>query len=147
MTAEPVLFEPTPQKDIADCGIACLRMLTGLSYAQVSAAFSSRARIAKLGATARQIRRAARMLGFPLRYVKATTPGFDAAEWVGMVDLQRPVDAAVPVGEWEGHFVMGVYGVVYNPADGMVWTDVESFCRTRRWDVVGVYVRTDGGSR
>lgn len=141
MTAqEPVIFEPTMQKSVGDCGAACLRMLTGCSYSGVIEAFPPRVRkkVMDTGMSNRQLRLAARKLGFKLRYVPLNKAH------VGILDLQRLADPADPDGEWEGHYAMLAGHTVFNPADGLIWTDIDAFLKTRRWEVVGVFVRTKG---
>lgn len=139
---EPVVFEPTMMKAQSDCAVACVRMLTGLPYEAVRAGVPRRY-LRDLnngvGLSNRQTANLSKRLGFPLRYVK----GEDIPSIVGILDLHRPADPAKRRGKWEGHYVMVAHRVVYNPADGNVWTDLDSFLKTRRWEPVGVFVRED----
>ena len=132
---EPVAFDPFMQKDASDCGVACLQMMTGLSYEQVLKACPRKAK--QEGLSNRQLLNVAKKLGFPLRYIKTTEPGHH----VGILDLHRPADPANRKGEWEGHFVMFMRNSLYNPAEGTVWTDVDTFLKTRRWEPLGIFVR------
>lgn len=136
---EPVVLQPVMQQDIADCGVACLVMMTGLSYAQVLAAFSKRAKVSSNGMSRRQLMRAAKKLGFPLRFVK----NGDLSNMVGIADLQRYANPDNPAEGYEEHLVIVAKGVLYNPAEGLLWTDIDSYFKTRRWVPLGMYVRTE----
>lgn len=133
MNHEPLVIEPCVQKDISDCGVACLAMYLGLPYQQVRAHCPRR--VGDDGLSNRQMQRVATKLGARLTSV----PLGDEA--VGILDLQRPADPAKPRGKREGHYAVYIRGVVVNPADGSIWTDLDVFCATRRWTVYGLLVR------
>jgi hypothetical protein len=131
------VFQPATQQDVGDCGVACLVMITGLTYAQVLDAFGkrSRKRVTAVGVTRHQLMRAARKLGCPLRFRKTE----DVGREVGVIDLQR---VGSKPGEDE-HLAIVANGCLYNPAEGMLWADIEAFCRTRNWKILGIYVRRE----
>lgn len=133
---EPTVIKPCIQKDQADCGVACLAMLLGVPYQQ--ARDVSPKTVGHDGMSNRQIRTAAKHLGHRLRY----RAKFDDDD-IGILDLQRPEEAGKPWGVWEGHYALFVRGVLINPADGTIWTDVDAFCKQRRWEVVGLFSRRD----
>lgn len=133
---EPTVIEPCIQKDQADCGVACLAMLLGLPYQQVRDVAPST--VGHAGMSNRQLRTTARHLGHRLRYHSKIDD-----DDIGILDLQRPVNALRPAGEWEGHYVLFVRGVIVNPADGTLWTDPAAFCSTRRWEIVGLFSRRE----
>ena len=136
--SEPLVIDPVMQKDSWDCGVACLVMLTGKSYGVVSVVVPKRARRdGGLGQT--QMRNIATRVGVSTRWIKDG----DLQEVVGILGLTRPIEPANPKSDREGHYVMILKGVLYNPAEGVIWTDVESFFQTRGWRPMGVLVRED----
>jgi hypothetical protein len=139
---EPIVVQPTINKMGSDCAVACLEMLTGVPYETVRNAVPRRYHKDLnngAGMSNRQLHNLALRLGFRLRYI-----GYEeATEAVGILDLERPADAANRDGEWEGHFVMFFKGILYNPADGTIWTDPDAFFKTRRWEPLGVFVREE----
>lgn len=137
--SEPVVIEPVTQKDVADCGIACLAMVLSLPYQTVSAAFPKRRKVGHNGMSNRQLQNAARKLGHPLKYINEG----QMFETVGILDLQRRADPANPKSTWEGHYAVQLKNVLFNPADGAIWTDIDAFLKTRRWELLGVFVRQD----
>lgn len=138
---EPVVIEVVVQKDIADCGVAALAMLTGKSYGEVMAVVPARTRgdLSKKGISVAQLRKYAKALGCPLRYVKDG----DLSNVVGILDLQRYAEEGNPRKGYEGHLAIVAKGVVINPNDGGIWTDIDAFFKTRRWAPLGVLVRQE----
>lgn len=129
---EPLIIAPTPMQDAWDCGVACLAMLTSRSYGEIRAAIPKGTRVQEgLGATA--LRNIARRVGCDARWIRDG----NLEEIVGILGLAR-LDPSEP-----GHYVMVLKGVLYNPADTHIWTDIESFFKTRRWKPTGVLVRED----
>ena len=120
-------------QDAGDCGVACLRMMTGLTYKQVLAAFGTwKNNVLLNGMSRRQLMNAAKRLGFPLQFKKTTEVG----RVVGIVDLRRDVEK-----DADEHLAIVANGCLYNPAEGMLWTDIDAFLKTRNWRVVGIYTR------
>ena len=137
---EPLIIEPTPMKEAWDCGVACLVMLTSRSYGEIRAAIPRGTRVQEgLGDTA--LRNIARRVGCDTRWI--ITKDANLEEIMGILVLVRPMDPSKPKGEMEGHCVMILKGVLYNPADTHIWTDIESFLKTRRWRPTRVLVRVD----
>ncbi len=128
------VFEPLVQKDVADCMVACLAMLLGISYTTALDAFPKRARVKQTGVSDSQLTRAAKRLGVVLTRVRK--PNLD--DVIGIMTLEREVEGAE-----EYHAVVVFNGSIYNPADGQVWTDIEAFCQTRRWMPMRVFVRQE----
>jgi hypothetical protein len=75
------------------------------------------------------MRNMAARLGFDLAYSKGNPPPDDA---VGILDLDRGAD---------GHVVMWLKGIIFNPADGELWTDAEAFIHRGGWTIVGLLWR------
>lgn len=122
---EPIVIEPCPQKEETDCGVACLAMLLGVSYADARKAV----RTCRDGLSRRQMQNAAKRLGKPLAWVSDGV--FDS---VGILHLNNAERTA-------GHYAMVMKGVVYNPADNLMWTDIDSYFKTKGWEPLGVLVR------
>lgn len=121
-------------------------MLSGKSYGEVAAVIPQRSKVGSVGMSVPQLRKYAKALGVRLRYVKDG----DLSNVVGILDLQRYAEEGNPRKGYEGHYAIVAKGVVINPADGMVWTDIDAFFKTRRWAPLGVLVvrqevRTDKG--
>lgn len=137
------MIEPHIQKDVADCGVACLAMLCGVSFetAMMSLPKTRRRAITNVeGMSVRQMCRAAKRMGRPLIWVAADKMAPDA---IGIMGLSRPVDKSKPGGNAEGHYVIYVRGTIWNPADGMWWMEADAFFKTRRWEPDGVLVRVE----
>jgi hypothetical protein len=128
------MLEPVMQKDIADCSVACLVMLSGRSYRDVLAAFPKRARVGTEGVSDRQLMNAAKRLGCPLRYVR--DGNLDGV--VGILSLERVTE---PGEEPSWHSVIVANGTIWNPAEGLLWPDIDAFFRARRWRPLGVFVK------
>lgn len=129
--SEPVVIEPFMQKAIADCTVACLKMITGLSYEQVVSAFPKRAKVTENGVKDRQLVNAAKKLGFPLKWL----PKADLSDVVGILDLEREDES-------DCHSVIIAKNTIYNPATGTWWTDIDAYFKTHKWKPLGVWVRT-----
>ncbi len=125
---EPIVIDPLVQRDDWDCGVACLAMLLGRSYAEVRGCIRS---IRPDGLTNRQMTRIAKRLG----YVLSHRPHVDE-DAVGILDLDRETDD-----RWEGHFVIFAKGTVYNPSSGQWWMDLDTYLRYSRYRVCGLFVR------
>jgi hypothetical protein len=123
---EPVVIEPQMQKDIWDCGVACLAMLLGRSYQEVRACIRFKA---PAGMSVYEIRRVAKTLGHPLVFSKIVDH-----EDIGILILEREDDA---------HVVLFAKGTLYNPAQGEWWTDVDSYLKRSNYRIVGLLQRRD----
>ena len=134
--ADHVNIQLVIQQDSWDCGVACLAMLLGKSYADVRQHVRWK-HYQKEGLSMWQMRRLAKALGDPLEQHKEG----DFSEMVGIVGLQRPTDADKPKGKWDGHYVVVAKGCFINPADGLIWTDIAAFLKERRWQPHGVLCR------
>lgn len=130
---EPFIIEPTMMKDSADCGICCLKMLLGVSYAEIITAIPKRHQknITTTGVSIPLMVRVARRLGHVLEY---HDEDFNP-DYVGALDVVRIAN------EDEGHMVMYMSGVVYNPADGLLFTDLDTFLNRGKWKVNGFLFR------
>ena len=122
---EPVVIEPTIMRSIGDCSICCLKMLLGVSYPEIIAAVARRRQktVHEDGLTTLQMIYVGRRLGFKLVY--HDKPKDDE---IGILDLVR--------GD-EGHVVMYLKGIIYNPADGELWTDDVAFLKRGGWSIEG----------
>ena len=127
---EPVVIEPMMQKDVWDCGIACLAMLLGLPYQQVRAQVRFKEPV---GLSGYELRRIAKSLKRPITLKPAPE-----SEDIGILMLDRPV---TPGGrKREGHVVLFIRGIIYNPAQGDIWTVPEAYTLKGRWQVLGIFV-------
>lgn len=138
--SEHLTIDPIMQKDAADCAVACLAMLLGVGYQQARSACPRN--VGSEGLTPRQIRNVAKKLGQPLRYLKVGR--FDPDNVVGVLHLQRPFVDSKDV---DYHVAVIVNGVIYNPADGLIWTSAEALNKARRWEPLGVFVRQEDRTR
>jgi ABC-type bacteriocin/lantibiotic exporter with double-glycine peptidase domain len=137
---EPMAMEPAVMKNASDCGVACLQMLLGCSYSQVMDALPRRNRmkiVKEEGLGTQQMKNIAARLGFSLTWV---VDG-DLSESVGILGLARPIDPNKPNSDKEGHWVVLFKGALWNPAEGLIWTDLEAFFDSRRWKPTGILVR------
>jgi len=130
ITPVPLMVEPVMMKNIGDCGIVCLVMLTGKSYTEVMAACPKRGKPQHNGLSTRQLQNVAKKLGFPLE--RKTTWDDDD---VGILDLDHESEA--------GHFVMFGKGTIYNPAQNEWWFDIESYLKQRNFRADALLRRTD----
>lgn len=127
---EPAVIEPVFQKSSSDCAVACLAMLLGVSYAEVLAATSKRAKVKATGMSDRQILATAKKLGMTIKH--RTSPPED--DEFGMVYLQRGKD--------DGHVALHLRGgYIIDPADGLIFSDVAAFLLAKDWTIKGFYWR------
>ena len=115
---EPFVIEPTLMKSVGDCAICCLRMLTGNTYAEVVAAVPRRERktFMESGISVLQAINIARKLGVELEY---HDDDFNP-DYIGILVLRRTVNNDM-------HAVMWLGNGLYNPADGNIYTDLETY--------------------
>lgn len=134
---EPIAIEPVIQKSIGDCAVACLAMLLGVPYSVVLSAIPSRSRKhlhSSTGVTLRQMTNVARRLGIITRWIDNA----NYSNTVGILHFRRVVGK-----KEDGHVAILMRGVIYNPGDGLLWTDMEAFCKTTGWEPQGVMIRID----
>lgn len=118
------------QKDIWDCGVACLQMLLGKSYTDVRACIRQRH---PDGLSLRQMKNIAARLGHKMTY-RTRVEDDD----IGILHVQRPV---VPgARRQDGHCVVYVRDTVYNPAQGQWWMDLDAYLKSTRYSVSGILV-------
>ena len=129
---ESVVFEPVVQKDANDCGIACLAMYLGFSYADVRKAAGRR--LGKEGMTIAAILATAKKLGKPL----SLSIDFDSEDF-GVVSLSRPKKRG------GGHVVVFLRGMVWNPAAGQLWSSLNTYCHDRGFVLDGIMKRSTHG--
>ncbi len=136
---EPFVVEPTVMKDSTDCLICCLRMLLGVGYAEIMSVLPKRCRgkVPRDGISITQAANIAKKLGFSVAY---HDEDFNP-DYVGILDVVRKHD------ENEGHAVLYMMGVVYNPADNLLFTDLETFLTRGQWKVNGFLFRRTNADR
>lgn len=136
---EPVIIEPTIMKSAGDCGVCCLRMLTGKTYSEVVAVVPKRARKTFMadGLTVMQLCNMSRRLGYPLGY---HDEDFNP-DWIGILTLERTIANAD--GSHDFHAVMWLTGQIFNPADGWIYTDLETYLARTNYKVEGFLFRRD----
>jgi len=132
---EPVVFEPVIMKDVWDCGVSCIAMLTGTSWQDVRKQIRFKR---PEGLSVHEVKRICKALGHPLVARKDVH-----TEDIGMLVLDRLSDPARPNGDHEGHYVMFFNGSIYNPAQNEVWTSPEAYTAKGRWTVVGILKRRE----
>lgn len=124
---DPVVIEPAMMRSIGDCGIVCLKMLLGVSYADVFRA-CPRGNPLVNGLGTRQIMNIAARLRKPLRIVR----DFEE-DAVGIIIMAHSKD--------EGHAAMYGKGTIYDPAQGEWWLDVDAYLKHRSYTICGLLVR------
>jgi hypothetical protein len=122
--------EMVMQKDGADCGVASLAMLLGKGYSDVRAMCQKN--VGDIGMTNAQIHSAARKLGRKLKYHRG-----NKTFKLGIIKLERAVHDRPRTKEY--HVAVFFYGVILNPADGLVW-EPEALFAARRWKPIGIFV-------
>lgn len=128
---EPVVFEPVVMKDVWDCGVACIAMLTGTPWSEVR----KRIRFKQpTGLSVYEVKRICKGLGVPLIARKDVH-----TDDIGILLLDRVGDN----GEHDGHYVLFFNGSIYNPAQNEVWTNPEAYTAKGRWTVVGILKRRE----
>ena len=135
MSDHPIVLEIVPQKDVYDCGIACLAMLCGVSWGDVRKQIRFKA---PTGLSIYEMKAIAKRLGLPLSQAKNVH-----TEDIGIMHMHRPADPNKHDGNWDGHYVVYMKGILYNPAQGQLWTDPYAYVTTGRWEVVGILKRKD----
>lgn len=109
--AIPLVVEPRIQIDSGDCVICCLSMILGIPYVQVSAeALKIRADVGQKGLTTRQMMRVVRGLGRNLTSLPISDINLEGE--TGILDVRKGRVY---------HAVVLFEGVVYNPADGLLY--------------------------
>lgn len=129
---EPFVIQPCLMRDEGDCAVCCLVMITGRSYGDVVGACAKRSHPTVDGLTDRQMVNAARKLGVTL-IAREGTPDDDE---VAILTVARTHDPS------QEHAVMWLHGVILNPRDGEIWTDLEAFLKDRNWQVAS-YLRRE----
>lgn len=133
--SEPVVIDPVMQRDGWDCAVACIQMLLGASYHDVRKHIRLKN---PTGLSIKQILRIAKVMGHPLACSKDVL-----VEDIGILSLDRSCDSSNPRAPHEGHCVMYLKGVIYNPAQGQLWTDPEAYTLAGKWTVEGILKRKD----
>ena len=120
--AAPVVIDPTQQKETGDCVIASLAMLLGVPYSAVSAkALEFWPKSNKSGLTVREAQRVIHALaGRYFESVDARKTDLD--DETGILFVKLPGDY---------HAVALFEGVIYNPADGLLWNR-SAYCATKK---------------
>jgi len=125
----PGVIELIPMKDMGDCGVCCLAMLLGRSYKEITQHISPRS----LKAAKREgitILHMCRIAGaFGVRLIYEDHPEDDSIGILKFNRIKGYDDAA--------HAAMYLKGVLYNPGDGLLYTDVDSFLRYGKWEIEG----------
>ena len=115
--AVPVIIEPVIQRDAGDCVIASLAMVLGLPYVQVyTKAHEFYPDAHTTGLTTREMMRVVRALGKHLTSVAIKDVNLEAE--TGILDVRK--------GSGKYHAVVLFEGVIFNPADGLLYT-LEAF--------------------
>lgn len=124
----PSVIEPTIQKSSGDCVIAAIAMVLGLPYVEVSKmAETIKPDPRESGITIREAQRISqKLVGRTLQSInpKATEIDLESETGILYVRLGR-----------EYHAVVLFEGVVYNPADGLIW-NLHTYLATRKASVV-----------
>lgn len=131
---EPVVVKPAMMLSTGDCGITCLTMLLGVTYADVIRALPRKLPVKAAmeeGLECSQLIRVARKLGHKLAWREE--PEEDE---IGIVYLERTVGH-------DAHAALYLKGVIYNPADGLLYTDDDAFYARGQWKVEGFMRRED----
>lgn len=137
----PLTIQPVMMRDSWDCGVACLEMILAEPYATIRACIREKQPV---GLSTRQMLSIARRLGKPLRYTSTVRAVLDPAHLpttVGILNLDRPIRDGART--HEGHFAILLETVLYNPADGLIWTDLDAWLVARRWAIHGLFTRKD----
>lgn len=124
----PTIIEPIIQKNVGDCAIAVLAMLLGKPYREVSAAAITMTRTPhRVGLGSRQIAALARAMGSGLTKAR---PPFDLEDETGMLCVAFP--------DKSEHAMVLFCGVIYNPADGLLYAP-DVYLSAKRTRVVGLW--------
>lgn len=107
----PAVIEPIMQKTGMDCVIACLAMVLAIPYVDAAKAAQEVDPLAlQLGLTITEAKRVARKLGRKM----TTMPVFDEDEATGILYVRKGTRGKY-------HAVVMFGGVIYNPADGLLY--------------------------
>lgn len=124
---EPAVIEPIIQKAGGDCAVAGLAMMLGLPYATVFAAIPKRTHVKREGLNERQIVNVGKRLGVRIAY-RHTPPEDDE---FGLLHLCNAKD---------GHTALHLKGgYVYDPADGLIYTDIGAFMTAKEWTTIQTF--------
>lgn len=130
---EPPVIDPSPQMASADCAICCLSKLLGIPYADVLAVIPQRKCAKRNGLSERQVIAIAKRLKFKVR-ARTTDKPPDEDEF-GILDLYD-------VNNRDGHHVLHLTGGnILDPADGLIYTDLDTFLKTKEWKIQGFFWR------
>ena len=130
---KPAVVDPIPQLSTSDCAVRCLAQLLEMPYADVLAAIPPRVKPKKDGLTERQIIGAAKRLGFVVR----AREGKPEDDEFGILDLYKKEGR-----RYAGHVALHMDGGhVVDPADGLIYTDVDAFLKAKGWTIQGFYWR------
>lgn len=134
--SKPVFIEPIANKDVGDCCITCLAMLTGRPYQDVIAAAPVGAE--KDGMWQREVIATAAALGVVLRSRRR----FDLREDDGILML-KPEPPKNPGSRWlrPDHAVLLLNGMVLDPYNGRLWLDVEVYLQQERYRIGSLLTR------
>ena len=109
--AAPIAIQPTIQMNAGDCVICCLSMILGIPYVNVyKVAKDIYPECGIKGLTTRQTMRIVRKLGRTLESV--SIKGLSLENETGILDVRI---------RREHHSVVLFEGIVYNPADGIIY--------------------------
>ncbi len=124
---QPVIIEPIIQKDIADCGIACLAMVLGVPYVLASTiAREVTKKPHSTGLGTRQMLSIARKLGYAMECIKAADVNVDEDTGILFVGFASSEHATVLF-----------QGVLVNPADGLLY-DPSTYLTSNKGRVLGM---------
>jgi hypothetical protein len=123
----PALVEIHVQKNLSDCAVASLAMISGRPYRVVSeAAVAAAPTVHTRGLWTTQILAIAKAIKFPLRRVKH--PLDDDTGLVIVKDATGKTN--------DCHVAALFQGVLIDPATGNVW-DFDTYLHTQQWVVIG----------
>lgn len=125
-----------PQRHRADCSVATLATILGLSYEEVLVAF--RHNVFFDGATNSQMRAAARRLGRELRWAKK----FDIETESGLLVIKLPTEL-LPAGIGQ-HMVVLKEGQILDLADTTLW-DADIYLSAHKASAVELITIKEGG--
>ena len=124
----PSIIEPTVQKSSGDCVIASIAMVLGLPYVEVSKfAETIKPDPRESGITIREAQQIAKKLvGHPFQSINPKATEIDLESDTGILWLRLGRDY---------HAVVLFEGVVYNPADGLIW-NLHTYLATKKAHVI-----------
>jgi hypothetical protein len=108
----PLAIEPITQKSGADCGVACVAMISGRPYQQVADAARKIAwNVAAVGLYPSQVQALAKACR--CRLTRRARKGYDE-DLTGVLIVRDAQD-------WALHAVVIFQGCIFNPADGVLY--------------------------